>query len=111
MLSRRLKCYTTFHALPRQGDLKFSKLLTSLITPINLQHIESHSLTQRPTLSNSNIISLLNTETRRNMSGKILVTFLIPIVFLHIMKIITTKHTISFQRLSYKGWGKLPDDD
>src|SRR5436189_3101785 len=52
-----IECYTTFHALPQiSAILKFSKLLTSLITPINLQQVEPNSLTQWPTLSNSNII-------------------------------------------------------
>ena len=88
--------------------LKFSKLFAPLITPINLQHIEPHRLTQRSTLSNSNNIPLLNTETWRNMSSKILMTFLIPIIFLHIMKIITTIIRMSLQTLLVVG---LPNDD
>ena len=78
----------TFILASRCSEL--SKLFASLITSIDLQHIESHGLAKRSTLSNCNIITLLNTETRRNMSSKILVTFLVPIVFLHVMKIITT---------------------
>jgi hypothetical protein len=84
--------------------LKFSKLFAPLIAPINLQHIEPHRLTQRSTLSNSNNIALLNTETWRDMSSKILVTFLIPIIFLHIMKIITTI-------VRSEHWFGIPNDD
>jgi hypothetical protein len=75
------------------ADLELSKLLVSFITPINLQHVESNSLAQRPTLSHSNQITLLDTKTRRNMSSKILMSFLVPVIFLHKMEIITTKNT------------------
>ena len=71
--------------------LKLSKLLATFITSVDFQHVESYSFAQRPTLPNSNTIPLLNTETRRNMSSKVLMAFLVPIVFLHVMKIITTK--------------------
>jgi len=72
-------------------DLEFAKLLAPFITPVNLQHIESHSLAQRSTLPNCNQIPLLDTETRRNMSRKILMSLLVPIILLHEMEIIATK--------------------
>src|SRR5271155_1796167 len=88
-----IPCTTTnSHSPP---DLELSKLLASFITPINLQHIESNSLAQRPTLSHSHQITLLDTKTRRNMSSKILVSFLVPVIFLHKMEIITTKTPVS----------------
>lgn len=71
-------------------DLELSKLLASFVTPINLQHIESHSLAQRSTLPHRNQITLLDTETRRNVSSKVLMSFLVPVILLHEMEIITT---------------------
>jgi Cu2+-containing amine oxidase len=89
----KLICDAPFHALLQIVDLELSKLLASFITPINLQHVESDSLAQRPTLSYSHQITLLDTETRRNMSSKILMSFLVPVIFLHKMEIVTTKKT------------------
>jgi hypothetical protein len=82
--------HATSQTVPVASTLEFSKLLAPFIAPINLQHVESHSLAQWSALSNGNIVSLLDTETRRNMSSEILMTFFVPIILLHVMEVITT---------------------
>lgn len=76
-------------------SLKLAKLLTPFIASIDLQHIESYSLAQRSALSNRHIISLLDSKARRNVGGKVLVTFLVPIIFLDVVEVVTTKYALA----------------
>jgi hypothetical protein len=91
-------------------SLKLAKLLTPLIASIDLQHVESDSLAQRSALTNSHIITLLDSKARRNVGGKVLVTLLVPIIFLDVVEVVTTKHALA-QCLKKKYLGPIPDDD
>lgn len=58
----------------------------------HLQHVKPHCLWQRPALANDDIISLLHTEAWWHMSRNVGMPLLISLVFLNIMKIITSNN-------------------
>jgi hypothetical protein len=88
-------------------------LLAPLITSIDLQQIESHSLAQRSALANGNIITLLDSKARRNVGGKVLVTFLVSIILFDVVEVVTTRHALTScpQSQTRPSQGPLPDDD
>jgi len=70
-------------------SLELGELLDSLASPgENTENVEPDSLAQRPALANGNLVTLLNTESRRHMRGKVLVALLVPVVLGDIMKVL-----------------------
>lgn len=56
----------------------------------NLQDVESNSLGQRSALANSDDITLLDTESWRNVSGNVLVSLLESVVFWNVVQVVSS---------------------
>lgn len=54
----------------------------------DLDHVETHCLGQRPALSHDHGVTLAHTETGRQVGRDVCMTLLIPLVFLHKVKIV-----------------------
>ena len=55
--------------------------------PNSSQIFKTHRLAERPALTNSDLVTLLNTESRRDVGGKVLVTLLVTVVLGNEMKV------------------------
>jgi hypothetical protein len=73
------------------NPLELAELLDRLAGPgKHAENVEPHSLAQRPALANGNLVTLLNTESRRHVRGEVLVTLLIPVVLGDVVEVFAT---------------------
>jgi len=62
-------------------SLELAERLDSLAGPgKHAENVESDRLAQRPALADSDLVTLLNTESRGHMGGEVLVTLLVTVV-------------------------------
>eukprot|EP00966_Prymnesium_polylepis_P190690 4419451-Prymnesium_polylepis.1 len=54
----------------------------------HLEHVEAHRLGQRPALPSQDLITLLHTEGRRHVHGRVLVALLEPVVLLDVVEVV-----------------------
>lgn len=52
--------------------------------------IKTYSLGERPALANGNLVTLLNTESRRDVGGKVLVSLLVTRVLGDVVKVLSS---------------------
>lgn len=50
--------------------------------------VETYSLAQRPALANGNLVTLLNTESRGNVGGDVLVALLVTVVLGDVVEVV-----------------------
>lgn len=66
-------------------------LLASLgSTREDTENVEANSLRKRSALTNSDLITFLNTESRRDVSSEVLVALLVTVVLGNVVKVFTT---------------------
>jgi len=53
------------------------------------ENVKSDRLAQRPALSNSNLVTLLNTESRGDMSGDVLMALLVTVVLGDVVEVVS----------------------
>jgi hypothetical protein len=75
--------------------------------------VRTYRLAQRPALADSDLITLLNTESRGNMGGKVLVTLLVTVVLGDEVKIFSPddKGTVHLGRHDGSGQDTATDRD
>ncbi len=64
--------------------------LVGRLSGVDLNNIESNSLRQWSALTNGNIVTLLNSETWRNVSSNILVSLFVPVVLWNVMQVVSS---------------------
>lgn len=86
--------------------LKLGELLGLRDRRSNLQHIESNGLGNWSTLSNNNNISLLDTESWRNVSSQVLVSLFVSVVFWNIVQVLSSDDNGSVHLGGHNGTGQ-----
>lgn len=66
-----------------QHQIKFRNFI-----PSREIKIKTYRLAQRPALANGNLVTLLHTESRRHVSGEVLVALLVPVVLGNVVEVL-----------------------
>lgn len=96
-----------YHGLCTISYLELSKLLLgSLNGNVDLENVESHSLGKRTALTNGDNVSLVHTESRRNVGSKVLVTLLVSVVLGNVVEVVSSDDNGSVHLGRHNGSGE-----
>lgn len=94
--------------------LELGELLLALgSTRKDTKDVEADSLGERSALANGNLVTLLNTESRRNVGSKVLVALLVTVVLGDVVEVVTSDNdgTVHLGRDNSTGQNLTTDRD
>ncbi|KAH3661844.1 hypothetical protein OGAPHI_006022 [Ogataea philodendri] len=78
------------HPFDYTSNLELGESLGLGLGRSNLHNVESHSLGDWSTLTNSNNVTLLDSESWRNVSSEVLVSLLVSVVFWNVVQVVSS---------------------